>query len=134
MAEMKNINGHTFADKQARSDIEELKKDLDNKIGTNELNAAVESALTTAKESGEFDGPVGPKGDPGNDGISPTVNTRQDVGKVVISFVDVDGRKNVTLYDGKTPEKGTDYWTEEDKTEIVSDVLASLPNASGVSF
>ena len=36
--------------------------------------------------------------------------------------------------DGKTPVKGTDYWTEADKAEIVSDVLAALPNASGVTF
>ena len=36
--------------------------------------------------------------------------------------------------DGKTPEKGVDYWTAEDKEGIVSDVLAALPNASGVSF
>lgn len=36
--------------------------------------------------------------------------------------------------DGKTPERGTDYWTEDDKAAIVSDVLSALPNASGVSF
>lgn len=36
--------------------------------------------------------------------------------------------------DGKTPEKGVDYWTAEDKAGIVSDVLAALPNASGVNF
>lgn len=35
--------------------------------------------------------------------------------------------------DGYTPVKGTDYWTETDKTEIVSDVLAALPAAEGVS-
>lgn len=36
--------------------------------------------------------------------------------------------------DGVTPVKGTDYWTEEDKTEIVSDVLAALPQAEEVSY
>lgn len=35
---------------------------------------------------------------------------------------------------GPKPVKGTDYWTEDDKSEIVSDVLAALPNASGVDF
>ena len=35
---------------------------------------------------------------------------------------------------GHTPEKGVDYWTAEDKAGIVSDVLAALPNASGVNF
>ena len=35
---------------------------------------------------------------------------------------------------GKTPVKGTDYYTEADKTEMVQLVLAAMPNASGVSF
>lgn len=47
------------------------------------LPAAVEDALTQAKESGEFDGAQGPAG-----------------------------------ADGYTPVRGTDYWTDEDKTEI----------------
>ena len=34
--------------------------------------------------------------------------------------------------DGYTPIRGTDYWTEEDKSEIVSDVLAAIPAAEGV--
>ena len=29
--------------------------------------------------------------------------------------------------DGKTPVKGKDYFTEADKAEIVSDVIAALP-------
>lgn len=36
--------------------------------------------------------------------------------------------------DGKTPVKGVDYFTDADKAGIVSDVLAALPNASGVNF
>ena len=35
---------------------------------------------------------------------------------------------------GYTPVKGTDYFTAEDKTEIVNDVLAALPAAEGASF
>lgn len=31
--------------------------------------------------------------------------------------------------DGYTPVKGTDYWTNEDKTEIVNEVLELLPRA-----
>ena len=34
---------------------------------------------------------------------------------------------------GHTPVRGTDYWTENDKTEIVNSVLAALPAAEGVS-
>lgn len=36
--------------------------------------------------------------------------------------------------DGKTPVKGTDYYTEEDKQEIVNLVLDALPSAEGVEF
>lgn len=36
--------------------------------------------------------------------------------------------------DGYSPIKGTDYYTEEDKNEIVNLVLEALPNASGVKF
>lgn len=35
--------------------------------------------------------------------------------------------------DGHTPVKGTDYWTADDKTEIINSVLAALPSAEGVS-
>lgn len=31
-------------------------------------------------------------------------------------------------FDGKTPVKGTDYWTEDDKTEIIEEVVSSLEN------
>lgn len=36
--------------------------------------------------------------------------------------------------DGKTPVRGTDYWTEADKQEIVTDVLVALPDGSEVSY
>ena len=35
---------------------------------------------------------------------------------------------------GSTPEKGVDYWTEDDKSEVVSDVLAALPTWNGGSY
>ena len=36
--------------------------------------------------------------------------------------------------DGATPVRGVDYWTDADKQEIISGVLASLPVAEGGSF
>ena len=36
--------------------------------------------------------------------------------------------------DGHTPVKGTDYWTAADKQEIVSAVLAALPDGTEVSY
>ena len=35
---------------------------------------------------------------------------------------------------GKTPVKGTDYWTESDKAKIVADTLAALPKWTGGSY
>lgn len=35
---------------------------------------------------------------------------------------------------GDTPVKGTDYWTESDKAEIVADTLAALPTWTGGSY
>lgn len=35
---------------------------------------------------------------------------------------------------GYTPQKGIDYWTEEDKAEMVNDVLDALPDGDGVNY
>lgn len=35
---------------------------------------------------------------------------------------------------GYTPQKGVDYYTEDDKTEMVNDVLAALPTWEGGSY
>ena len=35
---------------------------------------------------------------------------------------------------GPAPVRGVDYWTEGDKSEIVNDVLASIPNYNEESF
>ena len=35
---------------------------------------------------------------------------------------------------GDTPVKGTDYWTESDKAEIVADTLAAMPTWTGGSY
>lgn len=42
-------------------------------------------------------------------------------------------KKQINL--GKVvPEKGVDYWTEEDKQEIVDAVLKALPNGDEVTY
>ena len=44
------------------------------------------------------------------------------------------GPKGETGTDGKTPVKGTDYWTAADKQEIVNSVIAALPDGTEVSY
>lgn len=44
------------------------------------------------------------------------------------------GEKGGKGADGKTPVKGTDYWTAADKQEIVNSVIAALPDGTEVSY
>lgn len=44
------------------------------------------------------------------------------------------GEKGDPGADGKSPVKGTDYFTDADKTAIVQDVIAALPNGDGVYY
>ena len=50
------------------------------------------------------------------------------------SDVGLKGDKGADGTNGKTPVKGTDYWTSADKAEIVSDTLAALPTWTGGSY
>ena len=100
----------------------------------------------TAEQLAALKGPNGEKGDTGAtgaqgpagaDGVSPTVSTSKSGKVTTITFVDTTGTKTATINDGAdgyTPVRGTDYWTAADQEQIVSDVLAALPNAQGVSF
>lgn len=50
------------------------------------------------------------------------------------SDVGLKGDKGDPGVPGKTPVKGTDYWTAADKAEIVNDTLAALPTWTGGSY
>lgn len=50
------------------------------------------------------------------------------------SDVGLKGDKGDPGTPGKTPVKGTDYWTAADKAEIVDDVLAALPTWTGGNY
>ena len=78
----------------------------------------VDAAYTTSLR-----GPQGVKGDKGDKG---------DKGADGAPGVAGAPGKNGT--DGKTPVKGTDYWTAADKQEIISDVLAALPDGTEVEY
>lgn len=100
----------------------------------------------------------GPRGADGTDGQTPRIGSNgnwwignTDTGTSAqgpkgadgtMTFEDLTDEQRESLrgpagkdgQDGHTPVKGTDYWTADDKAGIVSDVLAALPNASGVNF
>lgn len=89
-------------------------------VAQTDLQAATDAALAQAKASGEFDGATGPAGPAGPQGPAGAPGPQ--------------GPKGETGTDGKTPVKGTDYWTAADKQEIVNSVIAALPDGTEVSY
>ena len=69
---------------------------------------------------GALQGPAGPKGEQGPQGK-----------QGIQGIQGIQGEQGPA---GATPVRGTDYWTDADKAQIVSDVLTALPNARGVNF
>lgn len=114
-APVQSVNGQTGTVELTAADVGAISK--------NDLQEATNAVLAQAKASGEFDGadgapgPQGPKGDTGPAG------QKGDTGDV--------GPAGPAGY---TPVKGTDYFTAEDKAEMVNAVLAALPSAEGVSY
>lgn len=84
-------------------------------IGENGNWFVWDSELGEFVDSGVY--ATGPKGDVGPQGIQGEQGVQGENGA-----------------DGHTPERGVDYWTDEDKAEIVSDVLAALPAAEEVAY
>ena len=86
--------------------------DLRGPIG--ETGPQGEPGYTPVKGVDYFDGEPGPAGAPGNDGKDGNPG--------------IDGKPG---QDGHTPVKGTDYWTESDKAEMIRDVISALPVYAG---
>ena len=62
-------------------------------VSDEEVPQLINNALEQAKESGEFDGPQGPKGDTGEAGFSPTVEV-----------IEIDGGHRVTITDASSTQ------------------------------
>ena len=106
-------------------------------------------------------GQTGADGENGADGVSPSIKTEQTEDGVQITITDAEGAHTFLLTngadgkdgkdgqdgapgadgkdgadgqdgaDGYTPVKGTDYWTDADKADMVADVIAALPVYDG---
>lgn len=89
-----------------------------------------QSSTSAWEYQGELQGATGPHFTP---------NVKVEDGKVLLSWTNNGGLDNPATVnikgaDGKTPEVGVDYFTPNDKVEIVRSVLEALPNANGVIF
>ncbi len=80
------------------------------------------------------DGAKGDDGAKGADGFSPSVKVTKTGDTATITATDKDGTTSAEVKDGAKPVKGTDYWTTDDKSGIVADVLAALPTWTGGSY
>ena len=108
--------------------------------------AFVQNADTNAYLEGRFaelEDMIGTGGGGGADGFSPIATVTQTDSGATITITDKNGTTTATVTNGKdgvdgkdgadgySPVKGTDYWTEADKAEMVADVIASLPVYDG---
>ena len=113
---------------------------LGNYLKASELATAINTALAQAAASGEFDGTDGV----GVSSVKQTTASSADGGNNVVTvtltngttstFTVKNGSTGATGAAGKTPVKGTDYWTEAERQQMVNDVIAALPDASEVSY
>ena len=74
----------------------------------------------------------GDKGDKGEQGIQGETGAPGPQG--IQGIQGPKGDKGDTGANGHTPVKGTDYFTEADKQELVTAVIAALPSTEEVSY
>lgn len=71
----------------------------------------------------------------GVDDVNQDVESTESEGINVITLILTDGRReSFNVRNGRTPIRGVDYWTEEDKTEIINDILNVIPEAEEAKF
>lgn len=103
-----------------------------NKLDASALPEAVNTALAQAKDSGEFDGPVGPQGPKGDPGATGPQGPKGDTGpqgpKGETGATGPQGEQGPQGADGYTPQKGTDYFTQADIEEIVTAAADEIEN------
>lgn len=67
--------------------------------------------------------------------VEQTVRSEDPGGVNVITLILTDGnRHSFEVRNGTTPVRGTDYWTDTDKQEIINSILGVIPVAEEASF
>ena len=93
------------------------------------LNATANEGTGVAGENGATFTPS-----VSSDGIISWTNDKGLSNPTPVNIKGEKGEQGIQGADGYTPLKGTDYYTEEDKQEMVDLVLEALPSAEEVSF
>ena len=113
--------------------------DLSNYYTKSQVDAAIDAVELTPGPQGP-QGPEGPQGAPGKDGqdgapgpAGPAGPAGKDGAPGQQGPQGEPGAPGAPGQDGHTPVKGTDYWTETDKAEMVADVIAAIPGGGGGS-
>ena len=71
----------------------------------------------------------------GVEDVEQTIESTEANGVNEVTLILTDStRHSFNVRNGKTPVRGTDYWTEEDKQAIIDDILGVLPLAEEDSF
>ena len=78
---------------------------------------AIEDELQRKVDEGYFDG---------EDGFSPIANVIQLSNGVKIEIEDKTGRTSANVFDGYSPQRGVDYWTQEDKEEVIEEATQEI--------
>lgn len=108
--------------------------DLSNYYTKSQVDAAIDTVELTPGPQGP-EGPRGPQGEPGRDGAPGKDGAAGPAGPAgkdgAPGQQGPQGEPGAPGQDGHTPVKGTDYWTETDKAEMVADVIAAIPGGGG---
>lgn len=105
---------------------------IDSELSTTSRNPVENRVITAEIEALKKGGGGG--GGTGADGFSPIAKVTQTSTGATITITDKSGTTTATVTngkDGKTPVKGTDYFTAADKAEMVNSVIAALPVYNG---
>lgn len=118
-------------------------------VATNTLSPGSKASVTQSIANGEnqltFNIPQGPKGEQGNVGPAPTLKigtvTKLEPGQTPTANLSggndaytldlgiPQGVKGENGNDGHTPARGVDYWTENDKNEILNETKSYVDDA-----